>query len=729
MTLNTEPVPLSPLTAQRIQNLHDDKLEINNHKIHIKGNLNIDDHGYIVYEDFKFTHIPGHESGLVHGCRNLGQNLRKFLNEIPVYINKNSALATCWIGFFQDFAPIGLAPEDRPPQHIREILQKYGIIQSGIGGMNHLCPDMTIGFELGWGGLLEKVRAYRTQNAPADTSFYDGEEELILGIQEWIRRHVEYANTLAENAQDEEERENYREIARINEWLIDNPPLTLREACQFLAHFQCVDRTYFGGGALGQLDELLRPFYEQDVSDGILTDEEAVWYVASLFFNDTHYSQIGGLTPDGSRDMTSRMSFLILEAMHDLCIPANIAIRVHDGINETLLRRALEYTVQDGFGCCYSMAQGIEEGYAKNGYPLELGRMRAKTGCNWCAVPGREYPLQDVTRCNFARAFNWAMEDLKQQENPTLEALWELFQKHLHIMVDCFKEGYDWHYEVVSRNTPEIVDNLFMHGPIERGLNCAQGGVDIYNLNIDGIGLATVADSFAAIEQRVVKEQRLTWEELFDVLERNYDGAEDVRLMLKNIHRFGTPDSPAERWAVKIRDDYVSYCKGSLTPKHHLMIIPGMFSHGDVYMYGNVTKATPNGRKDGEPISHSSEPDPGFARGVQTFSPSLKANAVAKTQAGYGNSAPLHLDIDTDLLSSSGGVDALVTLIHTHNHMNGTLINLNCLTKQKLLEAHEDPSTHPDLVVRVTGYSAFFASLSKEYRQQVVDRFLANEPA
>ena len=296
-------------------------------------------------------------------------------------------------------------------------------------------------------------------------------------------------------------------------------------------------------------------------------------------------------------------------------------------------------------------------------------------------------------------------------------------------MVDCFKEGYDWHYEVVSRNTPEIVDNLFMHGPIERGLNCAQGGVDIYNLNIDGIGLATVADSFAAIEQRVVKEQRLTWEELFDVLERNYDGAEDVRLMLKNIHRFGTPDSPAERWAVKIRDDYVSYCKGSLTPKHHLMIIPGMFSHGDVYMYGNVTKATPNGRKDGEPISHSSEPDPGFARGVQTFSPSLKANAVAKTQAGYGNSAPLHLDIDTDLLSSSGGVDALVTLIHTHNHMNGTLINLNCLTKQKLLEAHEDPSTHPDLVVRVTGYSAFFASLSKEYRQQVVDRFLANEPA
>ena len=77
-------------------------------------------------------------------------------------------------------------------------------------------------------------------------------------------------------------------------------------------------------------------------------------------------------------------------------------------------------------------------------------------------------------------------------------------------------------------------------------------------------------------------------------------------------------------------------------------------------------EATPNGRFAGEPISHSSEPDPGFARGVDTFSPVLKANAVAVSQAGYGNSAPLHLDIDTGLLENAGGADALVALIHAH---------------------------------------------------------------
>ena len=55
------------------------------------------------------------------------------------------------------------------------------------------------------------------------------------------------------------------------------------------------------------------------------------------------------------------------------------------------------------------------------------------------------------------------------------------------------------------------------------------------------------------------------------------------------------------------------------------------FSHGDIVMYGKELEATPNGRHAGEPISHSSEPDPGFARGIDTFSPALKANAVANT--------------------------------------------------------------------------------------------------
>ena len=69
--------------------------------------------------------------------------------------------------------------------------------------------------------------------------------------------------------------------------------------------------------------------------------------------------------------------------------------------------------------------------------------------------------------------------------------------------------------------------------------------------------------------------------------------------------------------------------------------------------------------------------------------------------------------------------ETIEALIRAHHDLGGTLVNLNVISKDQLLEAHADPSRHPDLVVRVTGYSTYFRALSPEYRQQIVDRLLA----
>jgi len=726
--LNVQDVPVSENYKALIRSLHDEKIKINQAKIKHYGSIDIDDHGFVDFPDFKFEPILC-DDGLVHGNKVIGENFKKFLHEMPRYIYPDSALAGCWIGNLSKYVPFAPAAEDHDPE-ADAVFQKYQIIQSGFTAMNHLCPDVTIGLDLGWQGLLDKVRHYRALNCKDDTDFYDGEELLLEGTLDWINGLVDLAEERAASEEDLFHKANYQRMAEMNRALCTRKPETFVEACQFIAHFQSIDRMYFVGGALGNLDAILRPYYEQDMADGILTDDEAVWILASLLYNDTHYSQLGGLTPNGQKDTVDHLSFVILEAMHLLKIPANIAIRVHPWMGEgdlskDLIHKSLEYTLQDGTGVNYSLEHGIADGFAKNGYPTSLGRMRVKCGCNWCAIPGLEYPLQDVTRISMPMAMQFAMEDLEKDSDPNLDKLWDLFIGHLTTMVDAVKRGYDRNYEVQQHALPEIVLNLFMHGPIERGLNCANGGVDIMEFNIDGIGLATVADSFTAIEQRVVEEKKITWDRLFTLLDTNYEGAEKERLMMKNIARFGNPNSNAEKWALKIRDAYVDICRKTDTPKHHFKIIPGMFSHGDIVMYGKQLKASANGRKAGEPISHSTEPDPGFAKGYESFSYVLKAEAVAITQPGYGNSAPLQLDIDNTLLQKTGGIDALMALIYTHEKEGGTLINLNCLSKEQLLEAHKDPSKYPELVVRVTGYSAFFASLSKEYRQQVVDRFLA----
>ena len=46
------------------------------------------------------------------------------------------------------------------------------------------------------------------------------------------------------------------------------------------------------------------------------------------------------------------------------------------------------------------------------------------------------------------------------------------------------------------------------------------------------------------------------------------------------------------------------------------------------------------------------------------------------------------------------------------------------LDADKLMAANKNPDLYPDLVVRVTGFTAYFVSLTPEFRQLVVDRFL-----
>ena len=140
--MNTGKVHLSQVYIDRLRALHDDKVSINDAKIKHLGHIDIDDHGFIHFPDFTFTAKSNHPSGMVIGARAIGENFRRYLNEIPTYINPNSALATCWAGPLP--AKMGFAPEDAPV-HLRDTIKKYRILQPGCGAMNHLCPDMNMG--------------------------------------------------------------------------------------------------------------------------------------------------------------------------------------------------------------------------------------------------------------------------------------------------------------------------------------------------------------------------------------------------------------------------------------------------------------------------------------------------------------------------------------------------------------------------------------------------------
>ena len=733
---------------QRLEMLHETKLKHTKQKQETRGAMDHDDQGMVplppdavevveamsgsgeVIKDLilkGFKPKSNHPSGGFFGPKATGENFRMLLDVHPTYIDPVSSMVGVYMINFNSYRKPGWNP-DFDYSHLHEEHRKYNL-SHGIGGVQHFCPDLRIGLDLGWGGLLEKVRHYRKIN-PRASEFYDGLEHVILGIQDWIRCHGEDARKMAETEEHPQLRENLETIADICERMVTDPPQTFREACQWLVFFQATAKMYNGSGEWGQLDELLRPYYEWDVAAGILTDEEAIFHIACLLLSETAYIQLGGPDADGN-DLASPVSFLVLEAVHQLKIPANIAVRVGEGLDENLFRRGVEILFEDRTGFPKFLGdRPVTAGFMRNGYPIELARQRIYSGCHWLAIPGREYTLNDMVKIEFATVFMVALREMMEDAaiTPSVAELWSRFEKHLRRAIEVTGESIDFQVEHMHQVFPELLLDLFCHGPVEKGLDASQyGGVEYFNFCTDGASLATVADSFAALEQRIERENRLTWQEMMNYLETDWAGPDGkrARLMMRNIQRFGSGGSIADEWAVRISQTFTRLVKEKPTPAGYNMI-PGLFSWAKVVDYGRQLGATPNGRHVGDPVSHGPNPDPGFNEGSPGM-PTQMAVAVAAVQPGYGNTAPLQLDMDPGLVSTDEGLAKIEALIKGHFDLGGTLINMNVIGKEQILEANRDPSKYPDLIVRVTGFSAYFASLSKELRQYVVDRIVQEE--
>ncbi|MEE4312757.1 MAG: pyruvate formate lyase family protein [candidate division KSB1 bacterium] len=732
---------------KRIDALRETKMRHTREKWDAIGAMDFDDHAIIlpppesrnIVEVISGSGVPitdvllkefqpssNHPSGGFFGARSCGENFRDLLQKHPVYVDPMSSLAGGYMVNFLSYRDPMWNP-DFDYAHLRENHDKYKL-QHGIGAVQHFCQDMTIGLDLGWQGILEKIARYRKINTDDEAQeLYDGLEHFVLGFQNWIERHAAEARRLAENEAHGQLRENLFEIAAVNEKIKTDPPETFREACQWVLWYQIAGKMYNMGGSCGRIDQFLYPYYQNDKKAGTLSDEDAIFHLACILVQDTSYTQLGGPDKNGV-DQTNELSYLFLEAAHRMKIPANIGVCVGKNVDPGLMKRGLEIMFQDKTGIPKFLGvDNTSAGFARNGYPVELGRERVYSGCHWCAIPGREYTVNDCVKVNLAAVFEVALKEMMSEPGiqPDTEALWKAYEKHLAIAVDTIRESLDYHIDHMYKVFPELHLDLLCHGPIERGRDASHGGVEFTNLCIDGAGLATVADSFAAIEQRVEKEGVLSWDELMKMLDSDWEGTqgEKTRIMMRNIPRYGSGGSIADEYGVRAADLFTRIVKSKPTPKGY-NLIPGIFSWAATILLGQDVGATPNGRHARAPISHGPNPDPGFRK---DGAPTAIAEIVAATQPGYGNTAPMQLEIDPGMSKNGKDSEKIASLIRTHFELGGTQINLNVIDKKRVMEAHEDPSRHPDLVVRVTGFSAYFASLSPEFRQIVVDRIIAEE--
>jgi len=695
---------------------------------HRRGFFDTDDKGWICPpESYSFEMEFNHPNG-VFGPKGWGDNFFRFLNNHPPYVDPICSLAGAYMDKLEWRGWGGWRPEAEfnPPElaELRALHSKYNM-NSGLGGSHHFHHDVkNIGFTLGFGGILAKIRSCMQihKDNPEKLEFLQGEEKVLLGIQQWIKHNAEAAQTAARQEECPDLKANLERMAAMGFKLMNDPPETFIEACQFLTYFLIQSSMFNGSGAGGCMEDLLTGFYRRDLAAGAITRDEAIYHIACLLLKDTQYFEIGGTWPDGS-DRTNEISWMTLEAAHWIKIPTALCLRIHEGIDKDFVKQSVKWLFEDKCGNpAYLGDRIMVEGFMKNGYSAELACQRYKVGCNWCALPGIEYTLNDVVKINMAKCYEIAMRELEEHDEPSMDLAWELFDKHLDIAIACIKSTVDYHYDLARHMRPEMALNFMCHGPIERGIDIAGGGVDHYNFCIDFVALGTVADSFAAMERAIDEEQAMSWTDLFSALRDDWEGREDMRLYMRNTPRYGFGGTNADAYAKEIVERLNYHTKKSGSPRHGFNMIPGLFSWANTIGMGAAVSATANGRKAGAPVTHGANPEPGFR---ESGALTAMGVAVAGVQPAWGNTAPIQLEIDPVLAKGEEGIDNIMSWLMTYCcDLGGSLVNINILDGEKLLDAYENPEKYPDLVVRITGFSVYFSLLTPEFRKLVVERMI-----
>ncbi len=731
--------------ADRLRSMRETKIAHTLAKREQNGYTDLDDFGTVpLPEGYYVEPWYNSDNGSFYGLDGMSENFCRVLGAHPAYVDPMEMLCGRWRDMLvnyrgdihympnwikknerlRNFMSSGVTAqwskrwdEKRFPYDELKPLQKKYNITTGIDGDAHFACDYKIGLPLGFGGLIEKCKHYREINKGKE-EFYDAEIRCLEAIVAFIDRHIEKIEELLKTEDRPEIKESLEKMLTVCKNVRLCAPKTFHEACQWVGFFNCAARVFTRDGAGFQLDTVLLPYYENDIKAGILDDETAKFLIANLLLIDPHYYQLSGADENG-RDLTNHLSYLVLDAADSINISCNLTIRVHENCDKAFLRK--------GVACLFKNKNAwprfcgdaaLCEGYMRNGVDMATAKERIAVGCNWMCVQGREFPMNDTVKVNIAKVLDVALEDMRKEPNKSSERLFEIFREHLKIAVDVTAKGVNHHLDHVHDVTPELIMNLMFHGAIEKGLDASECA-ELYTVGIDGAGLAVVADSLGAIATRIEKEGLLTWDELYEALDNDF-ADERVRLILNSAPKYCQGGTVSDCYARRLTEEWTRTVKAQPMPKGR-QFVPGWFSWSRTIEYGSVVGATPNGRRAGEPISHGANPNPHFRTdGAVT----AQSEGIASVQCGYGNTAPLQLEFDPRITEEEGGVDIVLTLILAHFRQGGTLININILDSEKLMAAHKDPDLYPDLVVRVTGFTAYFASLSPQFRQLVVDRFL-----
>ena len=602
-------------------------------------------------------------------------------------------------------------------------------------------------------------RLDREGGTPAQRAFL---EAAILSLEAAINfagRHADLADRMAGEAAAPAERARFLAIAAHCRRVPASRPRTFHEALQAAWLALVVGQIQYGTHevfAVGRADQYLWPFYRADLAAGRLTRAGArallqEWYLKlsqsaepipeagmetnAVLGNSQRCVTIGGLDGAG-RDATNDLSFAMLEAHDGMRGAINqLSVRVHPGTPPAFLRRAAEVFRRANGIAFYNDAAIVPA--------LRADGMRAADARDWCVVGcietsgqsdthgcpgGHEIVLPSVLSLALTRGARPppAPGQMRGHDSgdpasfTTFDALVAGFRDQLAHQIRVLAlatAGKDLAYKGAL---PAPYVSALMDGCIARATDITAGGARYDFTSVDVRGLAPLVDSLMAIRTMVYERRVVSLTELLRALDDDFAGHEALRArILKEAQKYGNGDPAADAMA----RDVIEWVHAEAV--RYKNVRGGAFrvcfySYGNHVIDGLMLGATPDGRRRGEPISNGVSPS---NLAPPAAGPAGPLRAVASFPAEKVSSGvSLNMRFHPGFIATARGLDTFASLVKTYFDMGGMHLQPNVVSTETLRDAQAHPERHRDLIVKVSGYSAYFNDLGRAIQEDIIAR-------
>jgi pyruvate formate-lyase/glycerol dehydratase family glycyl radical enzyme len=653
-------------------------------------------------------------------------------------------------------------------QQLEERFVLYFMMKNN--AISHTVPDFSKVVGCGMEKIRDQALAMKKETPDVDKDkFYEAIRISIDGVLNYANNLSQEANRMAgaldPNIPEQLQRINeLKELARICQKVPAKPAGTVHEAIMSLwICFVCLHVENANSAlSIGRLDQILQPLFLKDIAKATDdTQKEAIIkktmeLVGNLFLRVNDHDPlvpnvgnklfggsssddtvtIGGIDRQGHNAVCD-MTYIILKVAEMLCFQdPNMNARYYSGINsKEYLRRLCEVNTNMVASPIIHNDQTMIEALVHQGIQLEDARDWAATGCVEPTISGKHYGHTNCMLLNMVAPMEMALNDgihpvmgdkigpetgEVRVSFPEYEDFLDAYKTQLKYLIEQSVEINNYLGYAHQYIHPTPVLSAMFSGPLEKGRDLIFGGAEYNTSGVALVSLTDAVDSLLVIKDLIYEKKEMDFPTLMDAIENNFE-QNDYTGILKRIQRvpkFGS-DKPGTR---EVAQDLIDFCYDLYCSQDNYRggrYVPGYWSISYHVGFGMLSGALPSGRKKGKAFTPGLTPSPGAAdqllQNIHTIA-GLDHLKMPNNIAFNVKLAPHAND------SHQKTLDYFSAYVQSYFDEGGMQWQFNVITTDTLRDAMHNPDEYHWLLVRISGYNAYFTKINKNMQMELIER-------